>query len=105
MSAASELQAALGQAGYRQHEADALLLRYSEEIRPAPVAAAEAAPAPRLARYVTRVHATNRHAGYGVPVDVLAASREAAVTRAIDLGWNGRRDDAVVTIDRIEDLP
>jgi hypothetical protein len=57
----------------------------------------------RMARYFTRVHASNRHAGYGVPVEVLASSRGEAVVRAISLGWSGHRDDARVTIDRIVD--
>lgn len=63
---------------------------------------------PRLARYVTRVHASNRHAGYGVDIEVLAATRQEAITRAIDLGWGGdefSRRDARVTIDRVEDQP
>lgn len=60
---------------------------------------------PRLARYFTRVHAENRHAGYGVPIVVLAATRREAVSRAIDLGWNGERRWAQVTIDRVDDLP
>lgn len=57
----------------------------------------------RQARYFTRVHASNRHAGYGVPVEVLASTREEAVSRAISLGWSGRREDARVTIDKVVD--
>lgn len=54
-----------------------------------------------LTRYEVRVHASNRHAGYGTPVAVYADTKRAAVSRAIDVGWNGHRRDARVTIDRI----
>ena len=62
-----------------------------------------AAGAP-LSRYFARVHAMNRHAGYGVPVEVLAASRTEAISRAIDVGWGDfQRYYARVTIDKIVD--
>lgn len=58
----------------------------------------------RYAKYHVRVHASNRHAGYGTPVTVIARSRAEAVERAVEIGWNGRPRDARVTFDRIEDL-
>jgi hypothetical protein len=58
----------------------------------------------RYARFRVRVHASNQHAGLGQPVTVIAKTRAEAVTRAIDLGWSGRREDARVTFDRVEDL-
>ncbi len=58
----------------------------------------------RLAKFHVRVHASNRHAGYGRPYTVIAATRQEAVNRAVDLGWGGHPSDARVTIDRIEDI-
>lgn len=60
--------------------------------------------AERLARFHTRVHARNLHAGYGSPVVVMAAVRQEAVNRAIALGWNGDPRNAAVTIDKVEDV-
>lgn len=59
----------------------------------------------RRARYECRVHARNRHAGYGTPVSVLATSTQDAVNRAVAIGWSGRPKDARVTIDSVHDEP
>lgn len=58
----------------------------------------------RLARYFTRVYAMNRHAGYGTPVEVIAASKQEAINRAVDIGWAGRPEHARVRVDRVVDL-
>lgn len=58
----------------------------------------------RLAKFHVVVHAKNLHAGYGEPLTVIARTRGEAVTRAVDLGWSGRRADARVTFVRIEDV-
>lgn len=51
-----------------------------------------------LTRYRVKVHASNRNADYGVPVEVYATSRREAVDRAIDVGWAGQRRDVRVTV-------
>jgi hypothetical protein len=58
----------------------------------------------RYARFHIRVYARNRRPETGEPVAVIAQTRREAVSRAIDLGWNGHRDDARVYVDRIEDI-
>jgi hypothetical protein len=58
----------------------------------------------RYAKYHVRVHASNRDVEYGTPVEVIAASRTEAVSRAIDIGWSGYRRDARVTFIRVEDI-
>lgn len=59
-----------------------------------------------MAAFHIRVHASNRHAGYGTPMVILAATRSEAVERALDLGgWTGyERRYGRVTIDKILDV-
>lgn len=57
-----------------------------------------------LARYETKVHARNRNSDYGIPVTVYAKDRQAAVSRAIEIGWSGLRADARVTVIRVDDV-
>lgn len=56
-----------------------------------------------VTRYECRVHASNRHAGYGTPVSVIAATRPEAVSKALDVGWSGFRGHGRVTIDKVTD--
>lgn len=58
----------------------------------------------RLAKFHLVVHASNRHAGLGRPLTIIAATRQDAVARAIALGWSGHPSDARVTIQLIEDI-
>lgn len=60
--------------------------------------------AERYAKYFCTVYARNLHAGYGKPVEVFATTPQGAVNRAVDIGWNGRDENARVRIDRVEDL-
>lgn len=60
--------------------------------------------AERLAKFHVLVHARNLNSDYGSPLTIIAATRQDAVNRAVDLGWSGHPRDAVVTIQRIEDI-
>lgn len=60
--------------------------------------------AERMAKYNTLVYAKNRHSGYGKPVTVYASSPQAAIDRAVDIGWNGHDSDARVLIKSVEDI-
>lgn len=58
----------------------------------------------RLSKYTTLVYPMNRHSGYGKPVVVIAASRQEAINRAVDIGWSGRDSDARVLVKSVEDI-
>ena len=58
----------------------------------------------RMAKYNTIVYPMNRHSGYGKPVTVYAETRQAAINRAVDIGWSGRDSDARVLIKSVEDI-
>lgn len=58
----------------------------------------------RLAKYKTLVHARSRNSDYGIPVSVYAPNRQAAVDRAVDIGWSGHGRDAQVTVLSVEDV-
>lgn len=58
----------------------------------------------RLAKFHVLVHARNRNSDYGSPLTIIAATRQDAVNRAVELGWSGHPRDAVVTIQRVEDV-
>ena len=62
-------------------------------------------PAKPVARYETRIHARNRHGGYGKKVVVYATSQQEAVNKAIALGWIGRTSDARCTVDNVTEVP
>lgn len=59
----------------------------------------------RYATYHCKVYPSNRNSDYGTPVVVIAESRQAAVDRAIALGFSGYASDARVLITSIEDMP
>jgi hypothetical protein len=61
-------------------------------------------PSVAEARYHTIVHAMNRHKGYGIPVSVIASSKQEAINKAVDLGWNGRPSDARVSVESVEEF-
>jgi len=58
----------------------------------------------RYAKYHTKVFAKNRNSDYGTVVTVIAESRQAAINRAIELGWSGHDYDAQLIFTSIEDL-
>lgn len=58
----------------------------------------------RLAKFHVIVHASNRHAGLGERLTIIAATRQQAVERAIELGWSGHKSDARVTFRSVEDI-
>lgn len=58
----------------------------------------------RLAKFEVIVHASNRNTDYGEPLTIIAATRQEAVNRAVDLGWSGRSSDARVAIRSVEDI-
>ena len=57
-----------------------------------------------MTRYECSVHASNRHAGLGIPVTVFATSKQEAVHRAIAVGWAGPIRDARVTVRKVEQV-
>lgn len=58
----------------------------------------------RLARFHVIVYPSNRHAGFGEPLTVIAATRQEAVDRAVELGWSGFPRDARVKVRSVEDI-
>lgn len=58
----------------------------------------------RFAEFKINVCPNNRNWEYGRAVTVMAATRAEAITRAIDLGWGGRRGDVKVSVLSVKDL-
>lgn len=56
------------------------------------------------AEYKTKVHARNRNSDYGIPVTVYAENRQEAINKAVDIGWNGYRRDALVTVLSVQEV-
>ena len=58
----------------------------------------------RLAKYNTVVYAANLHAGRGTPVVVYAENKQEAINRAVEIGWGGLAEDALVQVISVEDV-